>query len=64
MSISKIQDYIRLADIEKLLIRWHMAPYDYEWKTYQNKVREISKAVEWFFIADYSASLSEGSDDE
>jgi hypothetical protein len=63
-SISILADYIKLIPLEKLIIRWHMAPYDYQWKIYQSNVTKISRIPEWFFCADYMASMSEGADDE
>lgn len=47
---------IELTNNERLLIRWHMGPYDEAGETYQDKVERACPAVYAFHNADMEAS--------
>ena len=65
-SIIRIMEYIPLTPEEKIMIRWHMGNYDfdYTWKNYQYKVKERCPATIYLQLADQLAAVSEGESDE
>jgi len=63
-SVIKLQEFIHLTDTEKLMIRWHMGPFDDALKSWNvNKVKEACPLAMWLFIADYTDALENGMDE-
>jgi hypothetical protein len=58
-SVSILQDFIKLTDIEKLAIRWHMAAWDlsdYSGRWAFNNANKITPLVTLLSTADFEAS--------
>lgn len=51
---------LKLSEKEQMIIRWHMGPFDYNYKNYQNDVNKHCKESQYLFIADYLSTLGEG----
>jgi hypothetical protein len=64
-SVIVLQDYLTLTDVEKLLIRFHMGPFDEYLKRWNDaNLVKICPEYIWLYIADQIVSRIEGGDEE
>jgi hypothetical protein len=63
-SVILLSRYIRLEPVEELLIRWHMGPYDYNWKYLENAVLKQCRAVKFLYLADDLSAAAQGLEDQ
>ena len=59
-SVIIVNRYVALTPDEELLIRWHMGPYDYNWKGYEANVKKRCRAVEFLYLCDNLSAAASG----
>ena len=56
-SVMLIQKYIDLTPQEAMCIRWHMGPYDYAFRQYEEAIKRTYPEVFMIYFADHLATL-------
>lgn len=56
-SVIELLNFVKLNNSEKIMIRWHMGPYDHEFKTYEEKLKKKYPEVFLMHMADQMANV-------